>query len=137
MLDEICGYLHNWFCQEEDILEGSYTVSEGSIALPLANGQYFPIVGSVFNDGVYQYPAAEAGLVDETFDGQIWPMAIPRQLLNLIPVIEEWQEKNGEPSALASESFGGYTYSKATSASGGQFTWQDAFKPRLRQWRKL
>lgn len=141
MLTELCGVLRNWF--ETDKISGTYTVKNGSVALPfLQNGQYFRIVGSVFNDGVHRYPTY--ALTDETFDGAIWPMAVPPAVLQLEMDIKAWQEKNGEAAAspFMSESFGGYSYSKAStgtsgSGSGTIITWQTAFKARLHQWRKI
>ena len=73
MLTELCGVLRNWF--ETDRISGTYTVENGSITLPfLQNGQFFRVVGSVFNDGVHQYPASD--LTDELFHGAAWAMAI-------------------------------------------------------------
>ncbi len=139
MLTELCGVLRNWF--ETDRISGTYTVKNGSIALPfLQEGQFFRIVGSVFNDGVHQYP--DYGMADETFDGSIWPMSVPPALLCLGEEIKAWQEKNGDIAAspYTSESFGGYSYSKTTSGSAtgaGMVTWQSVFKSRLNQWRKI
>lgn len=139
MLTELCGVLRNWF--ETDRISGTYTVENGSIALPfLQEGQFFRIVGSVFNDGVHQYP--DYGMADETFDGFIWPMSVPPALLCLGEEIKAWQEKNGDIAAspYTSESFGGYSYSKTTSGSAtgaGMVTWQSVFKSRLNQWRKI
>lgn len=139
MLTELCGVLRNWF--ETDRISGTYTVENGSIALPfLQEGQFFRIVGSVFNDGVHQYP--DYGMADETFDGSIWPMSVPPALLCLGEEIKAWQEKNGDIAAspYTSESFGGYSYSKTTSGSAtgaGMVTWQSVFKSSLNQWRKI
>lgn len=139
MLTELCGVLRNWF--ETDIISGTYTVENGSITLPfLQNGQFFRVVGSVFNDGVHQYP--DYAMADETFDGSIWPMSVPPALLCLGEEIKAWQEKNGDIAAspYTSESFGGYSYSKSTSGSAtgaGMVTWQSVFKSRLNQWRKI
>lgn len=139
MLTELCGVLRNWF--ETDRISGTYTVENGSITLPfLQNGQFFRVVGSVFNDGVHQYP--DYAMTDETFDGSIWPMSVPPALLCLGEEIKAWQEKNGDIAAspYTSESFGGYSYSKSTSGSAtgaGMVTWQSVFKSRLNQWRKI
>ncbi len=139
MLTELCGVLRNWF--ETDRISGTYTVKNGSITLPfLQNGQFFRVVGSVFNDGVHQYP--DYAMADETFDGSIWPMSVPPALLCLGEEIKAWQEKNGDiaVSPYTSESFGGYSYSKTTSGSAtgaGMVTWQSVFKSRLNQWRKI
>ena len=139
MLEQVLMHLKNWFWVPGGIHEGTYTIEDGGIALPfLANGQYFRICGSVFNDGLHQYPAGD--LKTETFDGAVWALAIPQAVIELAAEIEAWQKKNGEAATgiYQSESFGGYSYSKATdSASGGAVTWQSAFRSRLSAWRKL
>ena len=139
MLEQVLMHLKNWFLVPGGIHEGIYTIEDGGIALPfLANGQYFRICGSVFNDGLHQYPASD--LKAETFDGAVWALAVPQAVIDLATEIEAWQTKNGDASVspYQSESFGGYSYSKATdSASGGAVTWQSAFRSRLSAWRKL
>ena len=138
MLEQILRHLNNWFLLE--IHEGTFSVENGSIALPfLLTNQYFRIVGSVFNDGLHQYPATD--LVDETFTGSVWALAVPKAVTELSTEIEAWQEKNGEAAAspYQSESFGGYSYTKrgAGNDSGTLSGWQDAFRARLNNWRKL
>ena len=139
MLEQVLMHLKNWFLVPGGIHEGTYTIEDGGITLPfLANGQYFRICGSVFNDGLHQYPTGD--LKTETFDGAVWAMAVPQAVIDLAVEIEEWQKKNGDASVspYQSESFGGYQYSKATdSASGGAVTWQSAFRSRMNAWRKL
>lgn len=139
MLEQVLMHLNNWFLVPCGIHEGTYTIEDGGIALPfLANGQYFRICGSVFNDGLHQYPASD--LKAETFDGAVWALAVPQAVIELASEIEEWQKKNGDASVspYQSESFGGYSYSKATdSATGGAVTWQKAFRSRLNVWRRL
>ena len=139
MLEQVLMHLKNWFLVPGGIHEGTYTIEDGGITLPfLANGQYFRIVGSVFNDGLHQYPAND--LKAETFDGTVWALAVPQAVIDLAEEIEAWQKKNGDASVspYQSESFGGYQYSKATdSATGGAVTWQSAFRSRLNAWRKL
>lgn len=139
MLTEICGALRNWFTQDKDKHYGTFTVTDGTIA-PLnflQDGQYFRIVGSVFNDGVHQYPSSD--LTDEDFTGSVWALAIPKDLLDLVAEIEEWQTKNGEKAAgpFQSESFGGYTYTLKSNADGFGASWQSAFASRLNIWRKI
>ena len=138
MLEQVLRHLNNWFLVE--IHEGTFTVENGSITLPfLLTNQYFRIVGSVFNDGLHQYPVAD--LTDETFTGSVWALAVPKAVTDLSVEIEAWQEKNGEAvaSPYQSESFGGYSYTKrsAGSDSGTLNGWQDAFRGRLNDWRKL
>ena len=139
MLEQVLMHLKNWFLVPGGIHEGTYTIEDGGITLPfLANGQYFRICGSVFNDGLHQYPASD--LKEETFDGTVWALAVPQAVIDLSTEIESWQTKNGDASVspYQSESFGGYQYSKATdSASGGAVTWQSAFRSRMNVWRKL
>lgn len=139
MLEQVLMHLKNWFLVPGGIHEGTYTIEDGGIALPfLANGQYFRICGSVFNDGLHQYP--EGDLKTETFDGTVWALSIPQAVIDLAAEIEAWETKNGDASVspYQSESFGGYQYSKATdSATGGAVTWQTAFRSRLSAWRKL
>ena len=139
MLEQVLMNIRNWFTVEGGINSGTFSIKDGGITLPfLADGQYFRIIGSVFNDGLHQYPAAD--LVDEEFSGAIWALAIPPAVVDLADEIQKWQEKNGEvaSSPFSSESFGGYSYSKATDAeTGGAVTWQSAFKRQLIAWRKI
>lgn len=139
MLEQILRHLNNWFLV--DIHRGVFTVERGGIALPfLQNRQFFRISGSVFNDGLHQYPAYD--LLDETFDGSIWALAIPNAVIELAEEIEQWQQKNGDiiSSPFTSESFGGYSYTKASAGSAGTSAvtgWQDVFQSRLNSWRKI
>ena len=134
MLEQVLRHLNNWFLV--DIHEGTFTVENGSIALPfLQTNQYFRIVGSVFNDGLHQYPAVD--LTDETFTGSVWALAVPKAVVELAVEIDAWQTKNGDPGPFTSESFSGYSYSKATNASGMAVGWQDVFKSRLNDWRRI
>ena len=139
MLEQVLMNIRNWFPVEGGIHSGTFTIKDGGITLPfLADGQYFRICGSVFNDGLHRYPATD--LVDEEFSGAIWALAIPPAVIELADEIQKWQEKNGEAASgiYQSESFGGYSYSKATdSVSGGAVTWQSAFKKQLSAWRKI
>ena len=139
MLEQVLMNIRNWFTVDGGIYSGTFTIEDGGITLPfLANGQYFRICGSVFNDGLHQYNVLD--LVDETFNGTIWALAIPKAVIELADEIQKWQEKNGEASVspYQSESFGGYSYSKATDAeTGGAVTWQSAFKQQLSAWRKI
>ena len=139
MLEQVLMNIRRWFPIEGGIHSGTFTIEGGGITLPfLADGQYFRICGSVFNDGLHQYNVLD--LIDETFTGTIWALAIPKAVIELADEIQKWQEKNGEASVSPyhSESFGGYSYSKATDAeTGGAVTWQSAFKQQLSAWRKI
>lgn len=138
MLTEICAELRNWFVAPNGVHLGTYTISGGSIA-PLnflQEGQYFRIIGSVFNDGVHQYPASD--LTDEVFGGAVWAMAVPSTVIALSTEIEEYTKNDaGKASPYTSESFGGYSYTKATDSNGVPIGWEKAFASRLRKWRKI
>jgi len=140
VLEQICAFIHNFFVYGREA--GTFTIENGSIALPfLVDGQYFRICGSRLNDGVYQYPTD--ALADETFDGVIWEMRVPRAFLDLVTEIEAWQEKYGTATAgpYQSESFGGYSYTLKSSTTGtgsdAGAGWQGQFRHQLNQYRKL
>ena len=112
----------------------------------MLENQYIRIVGSVLNDGVYQYKSAGiTGLVNESFNGAIWSLAIPKDVINLDAEITAWQAKYGAVDGAAmspftNESFGGYSYTKSVGgeSSNGSFGgWQKVFAARLDQWRKI
>ena len=145
MLEQLLKYLKNWFKVRNDvngIYNGTYTIEGGGIELPfLQKNQYFRIIGSVFNDGLHQY-GDDMGLTDETFDGTVWALAVPKAVIDIAREIEAWQAQYGDAvaSPYTSESFGGYSYTKASGGSVdsvGVSGWQDAFKGRLNQWRKI
>lgn len=137
-LTELCAHLKNWFVRSDsDRRDGTYEITGGYIDLPwLADGQYFRIIGSVFNDGVWRYPTSE--LVDETFDGAVWAMAVPPDVIALSEEIAAYCDSDGaKASPYTSESFGGYSYTRATGENGAPLGWQEVFRSRLRKWRKL
>lgn len=147
MLTELCQELRNWFEREKYF--GTFTIENGQIDVPdgsLQSGQYFRIVGSVFNDGVHQYPSND--LTDEVFRGAIWSMAVPPAVIELSERISEWSEQYGDtvssPYSSMSESFGDYSRSwlKAGSGSGNANsgsgpTWRSTFADELSRWRKI
>lgn len=137
MLEQVLRHLNNWFPVE--IHKGEFAVEEGGIALPfLKTNQYFRVAGSVFNDGLHQYP--DNTMTDETFDGTVWALAVPRAVISLAEEIDAWQQKNGEAAAspYASESFGGYSYTKGNANSGsGAVSWESVFRDRLNDWRRM
>lgn len=141
MLEQILDHIHNYFVK--DVHRGEYKIAANTINLPfLVDGQYFKIVGSIFNDGLHEYPAFN--LHDETFEGEIWALAIPNAVINLSREVDDWIEKYGEQAAspYQSESFGGYSYSKKSGSNqlsnqNAAFGWQDVFRSRLNHWRKI
>lgn len=139
MMDEICAYLRNWFSDQKDRHSTTYAVINGNIALPfLLDGQYFRVIGSRFNDGVHCCGDKSDELRDEEFEGAIWAMSPPPALISLAEEIEKWTAENAAAlaSPYQSESFGGYSYTKAA-GPGGALSWQDVFAARLERWRKI
>ncbi|MCR4671988.1 MAG: hypothetical protein K5637_01960 [Lachnospiraceae bacterium] len=150
-ITDLCEELRNWFDQARYF--DTFTVEDGEIDLSelvadesIVEGQYFRIVGSAMNDGVYQYPAS--GLIDEEFEGAVWTMAVPKAVLRLLDDIQAWVDAYGSNEAVLSpfqsESFGGYSYTKVssnssslTSGSADYGTWQSQFRSRLNRWRKI
>lgn len=145
MLGEVLHSLNNWFEVPGKRLTGFFQVEGGALTLPdgwLLDGQYFLVSGSVMNDGLHQWPAYD--LVDEGFEGEVQALAVPMAVQDLADRIEIWQAKYGKAaeSPYQSESFGGYTYTKASGngsqgGSQGRLTWCDAFRSELNRWRKL
>lgn len=127
---------------------GQYTIS-GKTVTPLdfiQAGQYFRIVGSAMNDGVYENTVdGLKALTDETFTGAIWEMSVPRSFLALCADIDAWRAKNetadsANMSPYTSESFAGYSYSKGgggSSAGGNAISWVSQFGYRLNPWRRV
>ena len=134
MLETILNHLHNWFPVKGAARAGTFEIVSGAFDNVdfLKDGQYFRVKGSVFSDGLHRYPAYS--LTDEIFEGEIWPLAIPKQIIELAEEIEAWREKNPETDKV-SESFEEYSYTRAS--GGGDIPgWQRAFAARLNPWRK-
>lgn len=137
MLTELCAELRNYFVVK--IHEGRFTIDGGKIA-PLdfiQENQYFRIVGSIFNDGVYKN-TADLKLTDEIFSGAVWSMAVPPSVVDLAAEIKKYNDSDeAKPSAYTSESFGGYSYSKATDENGAPIGWKKVFASRLNKYRRI
>lgn len=146
MLTEFFQYLRNWFYGNEPRFDDEFTIEDGqlNIADMIKLGQYYRIFGSTLNDGVYLHDGHE-NLHDETFNGTVRLMAVPPEVKSLIADIEAWNAKYGgvdseAMSPFASESFGGYSYSKGQSANGGNAngaSWQQQFASALSLWKKV
>lgn len=142
MLTELCQELRNWFTDDSDKHIGDFTVSGGKLTplVDLQEGQYYRIVGSVFNDGVHAY---DDELTDELeFHGAVWCMKVPKEIVVLSKAIDDWLDKNSDilSSPYQSESFGGYSYTKASgsgSSGASGVTWQSQFASSLNRWRKI
>lgn len=145
-IEKVCSYLRNWFVKDQffgdiEIVNGALISTYG-----LQPNNYFRIINSQNNDGVYLYPTTE--LIDESFSGAIWRMSLPKSFISLLNKIETWEAKFADVSSPAmspftSESVSGvYSYSKSASAVSDtdkdkSGTWQGVFGHELKRWRKL
>ena len=141
MLEQILRSIKNYFIKE--VWSGHFYIMDGNLVDVdfLKEGQYFKIHGSDFNDGVYQYPTTD--LKDEDFDGEVWALQIPPEIIEIAQGKEAWITANADVlnSPYSSESFGGYSYSKKSSVSGrssdGSTDFSGTiFDEKLKQWRK-
>lgn len=149
MLDAVCREIKNYFVyNDSDKIIGDFAIVGGQItpSVDIQEGQYYRIVGSAFNDDVYI--KGQETLTDERqFRGGIWLMRPPKEFLNLVKDIEDWQNNYGGVNSVlmspfTSESFGGYSYSKDTGSGGGSngqsgLTWQSVFANRLSPYRRI
>lgn len=151
MLTEICNYLNNWFDRGQPKFFGELSIDDSGIQmtngkdLGLQEDQYYRVIGSVFNDGVHKY-GSEDFTPERPFDGSVWLMAVPPDIISIDEEIEAWQAKYGgvdspNMSPYSSESFAGYSYTKAqgyAATGGGMLTsWDAVFAPRLLRYKKL
>lgn len=146
-ISEICHELNNYFDRNMPKYHGAFEISGGKIVdsdfvAEIKDNQYFRIIGSIFNDGVYKNDNNLA-LVDEAFVGTVWFMAVPKEVVDICAEMTAWEADHGAEitSPFSSESFGGYSYTKGSVAKGngnGNITSSfDMFASRLNRWRKL
>lgn len=143
-ITDFCDEINNYFVSDRKF--GTFTITNGALTGAddfLRENQYFRIVNSAFNDGVYKYPITD--LTNETFDGAIWAMAVPPAALALLEKMQEWDSLYGNNAAnytpYASETMHHYSRSFAISTnSKGELvrpTWQAVFRTELNRWRKI
>lgn len=140
VLKEINNYFY------KTIEKGKFEIKNNKIK---TKGKYLPnqfikIENSIMNDGIYKILSFAnqeiiiEGSTDEEFQGEIYGLAIPKDFLELVIKIEEYNKKNPSADNVISESYlNGYSYSKATNSEGQVSTWKDIFKGELQQYRQL
>ena len=136
MIGELLHEIRNYFDKSRHF--GTFRIVDGSPifdGIPIQTGQYFRICGSIFNDGVYMYPCND--LKDEEWCGAVWLLAIPQEVIALSDDIDKWVEQYGTSGPYTSESFAGYSYTKATAKNGGKYSWKDEFADQIKRWRKI
>ena len=149
MLTEICAEIKNYFTYAKDRHVGDFAIVDGAIVPSIDfSTDYIRIIGSHLNNGVHKLSDESDVLVDEpTFHGAVWIMSPPKDFLDLVAKIEAWQAKYGAidseaMSPFQSESFGGYSYSKAsgggsTSGKSSVPTWKSVYASRLNIYRRI
>ena len=142
MLEQILDFIHNYFVKE--VYRGKFKISGNTLNVDfLQKDQYYRVIGSVFNDGIYKYSSDP--LTDEEFTGEVWAMSVPPAVIALAGEIEDWLKKYGDVmnSPFQSESFGGYSYSKGSTGSSNNSDsanaadWRKVFGSRLNAYRKI
>lgn len=153
MLGLICAEIRNFFTYDSDKHIGDYAIIDGVITPSFDfKTDYIRIIGSRKNDGVYKVSdltdPEHNPLVDESeFHGAVWEMSVPRDFVALCDEISDWQSKYGTVDSAAmspyqSESFGGYSYTKAigydkSGKSEVYPSWSSVFSSRLNVYRKI
>ena len=140
-LTRICARLKNHFLRDKT--DGTFTLVSG--VAPLENllpNQYFLIVGSILNEGVFQNTAESlAEIQNETFTGHIWSMAVPVDFLDLCDDIDEFNAKVAELGLIdkgyTSESWGGYSYSLGGAAPAYMQEWANRINSGLHMYQKI
>ncbi len=143
-MERILKQINNYFYKFYEM--GNFSIDHNRILVKgnYVQGQYIRIENSLMNDGVYRVAYAKDGeirlegfdLIDEEFEGVISSLAIPKQLINLLPKIEKYEEENKQ-SPIISESFGTYSYTLATDTSGKAISWEQAFSNELKNYKKM
>lgn len=135
-IGDIMRQCRNFF--ERGYRDGAFTIKDGAFfGAEIGPGGYIAICGSRLNDGVYH--VGEGGILDgatdEEFTGRVWYLAPPRGFLALAEDIAAYDREN-PPGGYVSESFGAYSYTKASSQGGPQ-SWQSAFCSRLAAYQRM
>lgn len=135
MLYIVMRHIRNFFPGTS--VERLFTIEDGKIDLSsfVKNGQYFLIEGSDLNDGVHLYDEG-LSLLDEKFNGRITALKLPRDFIETVKRMEEDVKSGKYYSPYASESFGGYSYSRAQGSNGPANVFE-VYKSDLSVWRKL
>jgi hypothetical protein len=113
-LTELLNQLNNHF--EREFQDGTFVISSGSIdgiKLNCPALSYVQIIGSIMNDGVYQVDTFTNGLLgisglkDETFTGTIIALSVPKDIINLVNEITDYEANQSK--GITSESIPNYS----------------------------
>lgn len=153
MLTEICQRIKNWFDLKSDHTpyghySGTITITtntETHKSTISINGNvmeiptnHFRLIDSLKNNGVH---SVNDELVPEIFDGALWLMVIPAEVIAIDANMTQWVQDYGNASKapFLSESHKGYSYTKGSPNSGSNASMSvwSAFESDLSTWRKI
>lgn len=140
----VMRHCRNFF--EVGYIDGIFRIT-GNALSDVGDGVHWVYIsGSMMHDGVWQicdgYLTGRdvSGPHDEEFDGRVWLLAPPVDFLETVRTMREYEEKN-PVSALASETFGGYSRTWATggkpSAMTGFAVFRDQLTPYIRMFTEV
>lgn len=129
--------VRNYF--ERGYREGTFSIV-GNVLSPAVDAPMIAVTGSRYHDGVYAsvngIMSVEGVKPDETFEGIVWKLYPPDDFLGLCKQISQYDDKN-PVGALASESFGDYSYTRGSDGQGGVMGWDKAFADGLASYRRM
>lgn len=137
-LQDLMQYCRNYFSDTDNTITGDITIEHGKVKADiLQNYRFYLIEGSHYNDGVYE--ADTTALRDEVFSGTVTPLCPPPDFVELAERISEWETKYKEAmyKPFQSESFDGYSYTKATGPNGKQADWRTVWSAEINRYRKI
>ena len=164
-IEALCAELNNY--HDTDRIQGTFTIESGSISLPfLSENQFFRIVGSKWNDGVYIY-SPESWIVrsstwEEVMNGNLnwgelrsknWGDLVESELIDETFTGAIWPMRMPRAFLDLSKKIAEYNESDAakpspflsesisgyysyTKASAESTEWQTVFNSELKRWRK-
>lgn len=137
-VDAVMRHVRNYF--EREPVEGSFVITGNGLS-PAPDAPWVAIRGSKYHDGVYELAGGylqgvPEGMEDEEFEGLVYPLHPPMGFIALCKEIAAYDAAN-PVSAMQSESFGAYSYTRAAGAAGGVMGWQEAFGAQLVPYRRM
>ena len=130
----VMRHCRNYF--ETGYMDGTFRITGNALSADVGGAHFVYISGSMMHDGVwnicngYLTGRSIEGLEDEEFDGRVWLLAPPVDFLETVKAMQEYEEKN-PVSALASETFGGYSRTWATGGKPSTMTGFAVFRDQL------
>lgn len=134
--------LNNFFYQKGE--KGEFEAIDGCIRVSqkYKTGQFVKLESLDGICGVYSVVSTDGVSItlDESlngiFEGVVYSLNVPKAFTQLHEEIEKFKINN-KVSTFTSESFGGYSYSKATNGNGKPLGWQDVYADELKYYKRI